>query len=741
MFLRCFLLGAAALGLACASGHAQTAEVRGWQGMRVIRQEGNPDRMVVADLDGSGRDQLIVVNTRQSRLDLYRWLPPKDRPKALSADPQRPNELPMAPEWSHREIALDELPSDVVVHDIDDDGKPELLVLAGSRNQVMLYKQESPDRWKKQHHWDLLAGSVTGKGHLMLLRHREEGKDAEEKHELLISFEQGIQVLSLEKDSRAGWLSPREAKGRRDWALADLDGDGEPDLVEWSAIARQDIRWYEASQGSLLPAQSLHEHSVQGFGVLERADEPAELLLLGTAQDGALKRYQMARGETSDLGRHDALPIPGGTKAAWCGMLINDKPVIVASDPAQPRLRVHELGTNGWLGEQSYPTVSNVRALASVAAEPGTLLEWVKDAADLYKSRWESGRLSYPQPMTGDETNSPSRVVALDTVGDTTWWAQRVGPHMDLYVWKAGEAKPEKTHFADLGAKIEKVVWLGGKRILVQDAYASSAKLATIASEDDDENKKVVVTEPSHLAKVDVNEFGVYLRGKGKKKTLRIGRLTDGVLQWLGDDLHPTDQTMLPDGQKLASFVPLAGDEAWALEQGGGFIHRLKPDEAGVLRVSESIKPPHGTAIVNDPILGLVLVDTDRIVRLSKGSPFELKLIDSVDSRIGRPSGVKEATIHRFFTTDVDGDGQDEVILADDRRHQLTVLERTDKGLKSMLSWQVFEDVTYPYGGQGDALVTEPRAVMGLDADGDGKRDLALLSQDRLLLYMGEDRE
>jgi hypothetical protein len=136
----------------------------------------------------------------------------------------------------------------------------------------------------------------------------------------------------------------------------------------------------------------------------------------------------------------------------------------------------------------------------------------------------------------------------------------------------------------------------------------------------------------------------------------------------------------------------------------------------------------------------LVLIDTDRIVRLSKGRPNELKLLDSIDSRVGRPSGVKEATIHRFFTTDVNGDGQDEVILCDDRRHQLTVLVRTDKQLKPALSWPVFEDQTYPYGGQGDALVTEPRLVVGLDADGDGRQDLALLSQDRLLIYLAEER-
>jgi hypothetical protein len=37
--------------------------------------------------------------------------------------------------------------------------------------------------------------------------------------------------------------------------------------------------------------------------------------------------------------------------------------------------------------------------------------------------------------------------------------------------------------------------------------------------------------------------------------------------------------------------------------------------------------------------------------------------------------------------------------------------------------------------------VPEPRRIAGLDADGDGDRDLAMISQDRLVVYLSaEDR-
>lgn len=752
--------------LACCMGLVNSvaaATLDGWQGMRVIKQEGSPTRLVAADLDGSGRKQLIVANTRLSRLDIYRWLPPADRAAPTAADPQRPNELPLAPDWSHAEIDLDELPLDMIVRDLDGDDRPEVLLLTSPSNKVLVYKRDAAGAWQKGLHWDLLAGTPSGTHDLVLLR------QVAGKLELLASFEQGIQTLRLEPGSRPAWLSPREARGRLKWKLLDLDGDGDLDLWEWSQQTGQTLRWYEARHDKLLPAQSLYDQPVQGADGLTSPGQPAELLVLGGVREGLLRRYAMARGEENDLGRRESLPMPGGTKSLWTGLMVGELPALAAVDPAQPRLRVQGLGPEGWLEEQSYPIIGGVRGLAAPQAQPGTLLLWAKDAADLHISHWEPGsaapaagalppgRMTYPQPMPQAAVPMPQAaapqaaavadraILALGSVGGTAWWAQRVGADLDLHVWEPGQPAPTATRFAGLGTKADKVVWLGGQRVLVQPAFATSAKFARLV------DGKLTVSDPSHLAKVDLAEFGLF-----GQKDPRLGRLTDGVLQWLGDDLHPIDQIMLPEGQRLAGFVPLPNGEAWALEQGGALLHRLKPDEAGILRVAASIKPPAGLGISLDPVLGLMLADQDRLVRVSSGQPWELALRDSLDGRVGRPSGVKEATIHRVLTTDVTGDGQDDVVLCDDLKHHLTVLGRNEKGpsggekaasekgtgenrLEPLLSWPVFEDRTYPYGGQQGAQVAEPRAIAGFDADGDSHQDLALLCQDRLLIYMARE--
>ena len=703
---------------------ARAESLRGWQAMRVAGQDGSPSRMLAVDLDGEGRDELIIVNTRDSRLDLFRWLPTsergKDAPPATTDD--SPNELPLAPDWKKSELVLEELPLDVVAQDLDGDKKPELVILTSPSNKVVAYRLEGND-WKKSTSWDLLPGSPVVKSGL-LVRTLVDGKP-----ELLINCEQGIQALTLALGSRAAWLSPRESHGRLGWKLADLDGDGDLDLVEWSQLPRQTLRWYECHEGKLLPAQAIFDQAVHGFDVLSVMGKPAELLVLGGSQHGLLRRYVLARGEEKDLARQEAVPMSGGSKAAWCSLSLAGQAALVAVDPSQPRLRVQPLGSEGWLAEQSFPTIGNIRGLVAPSARPGTLLIWVKDAADLYESHWDAGRLTYPKLLPQSADVKDRRIVALDRVGDKAWWAQRVGADLDLYVWKPGDAEAAKTRFSGVGAKVETVVWLGGEAVLVQDAFAKGAKLVRL------KEGKAVTSEPANLAKAELAEFKLL----DFNQKLRPARLTDGVLQWLDDDLQPADQIMLSAGQRIGAFLPSTEGQAWALEQGGTFLHRLKPDEAGILREAESVRLPGGANVIDDPLLGLMLVDQDRLVRLSRGRPWELKLLDSLDSRVGRPSGVKEATIHRIMTTDLTGDGVDEVILCDDKRHQLTVLERTETKLEPRLSWPVFEDQTYPYSHGQHSLVAEPRVIVGLNADGDGHQDAALLCHDRLLFYMARE--
>jgi hypothetical protein len=438
-------------------------------------------------------------------------------------------------------------------------------------------------------------------------------------------------------------------------------------------------------------------------------------------------------GEATVLGRRHVLPLEGADNASWSGMMLGEKKVLVLVDPAQPRVLSFRLTDAGWINDDSYPIISDVQAIASVAAEPGTLLLWAKDAADLHVSRWDDGRLTYPRPMTA-EAPEGDRVLALDRVGQTTWWVRKRGEDLHLYRWSPGMDGPSETRFAGAGGKADKAKWIGGERLLVMEKYARNPVLVQLRE------GKAITTTPGQLSKASLDDY-VLLEVGEQGGSFRAARIADGVLQWVDDDLNPSDQVMLPDGLNLSAYVPIDEKQAWALQSGGERIHRMAADASGIMRVVDSIETAGGGRLLRDPVLGLLLIDGTQLTQLTEGTHRELRLIDTIDSRVGRPSGVREATIHRLWTIDITGDGDTELVQSDDNRHQLTALRRDDEKMTALMSWPVFEDSSYPYGGVGnDRRQNEPRAIAALDIDGDDRQDLALLVHDRLLFYLGREK-
>jgi hypothetical protein len=697
-------------------------EFPGWQAMRVFEQKGRPLVMRAADLDGNGGQELIVVNTRHSRLDMYRWLEPGERGPQAVIDPQRPNDLPLAPEFRRDELTLEHLPHDVVVEDLDGDGRGELIILVAPPARILVYGRDEQQQWAQRRREDLLEGDLAPRGRTLLTRRTAEGVD------LLISTTEGVQRLSLGERHPPTWLTPREKSARIGWWLADLDADGDRDLVELTSDAGKSIRWYPcATDGHLMPAQVLFDRAVKDGCPLRSGARGAHLLLLDGATDGLLRRYKLSLGELSPLGRQRGMPLGGGKSVAWCGLQIGAQAALVVADRQSPRLMLHPVEEEGWEAQSTFPGIADVQAMVAPQAEPGTLLLQAKDGSDLLRSRWQNGRLTYPVAWPQSPEIEDRRILSVATVGTTTWWVQRVADDLDLYVWKADDGEPSRIRFRDSGgARADKALWLGGARLLVQPEHARHANLIALIEE------QTKIYAPSHLEKVRYSELRLLDVG-GRP---RAARLTEGVLQWLDKHLQATDQVMLGEGRHMTGFLPLDKGRGWALDKEGRLIHLLEPDEAGIARVVRSIQSVGGIDLARDPVLGVMLIDHDRITQLGPGRPRELALMASIDRRMGRPSGAKEATIHRVTALDATGGGGEQVILFDDRRHQMTMLADRDGVLVPLISWPVFEDRKYPYAGEQAPVFREPRSVIALDMDADGRKDLALACHDRVLLYL-----
>jgi hypothetical protein len=717
------------------------SDFQGWQTMRVIQQEGYPLRTASATLDASGRQTLIVVNTRQSRLELYTWLPADKREKAKALDADRPNELPMAPEFKRTELTLDQLPADALPCDIDSDGKAELVVLTGPAPRIAIYRQnpDKPGGWAKAETFDLLPGVLANSKKAILLRR----PDPKGPYELLISFNDGIQTLTLKKGERAKWLTPRDRKGRFWWDTANLRGNstGSNDIVEVpSQPGRALIRWFPSQNGQLLPAIPLGDDSSPTVDILKANGAADEIIAVDPKTPGILKRYRLSQGESSPIGDKLTLPLPNGASGNFTGLTVDSKPSVIWIDPDQPMLRLARLSPGGWESDESFPGVTNMLSLEPIPGQSGVLI-LARDASELLESKFESGRLSYPKPVlltpvAAGKEGQARKILALGSTGDLLWWAQKIGDDLAVYRWAKGKDKPDIETFPGIAAKIDSVLPYAPGKALVKEQYAQGLKALSLQ-----EDGKPVLTEPSHLSRADLASYQLI----NVNGAIKLARVTDGVLQWIGADLQPTDQIMLADGQKLSSYVPLPDGSAWALQSDGIFLHLMKPDKAGVPRIAESYRVGQGAALLQDPVLGLILIDSDKITRLAKGPSAELALVDSFDARDSRPAGKNEPGFTRIATARITRPDKDNVLLFNDEKHEVTLLDATDKGFKAVLTWQVFDDSSYPYGGgggeRGGRGSPEPRSVTAFDADGDGLQDLAILCHDRLLLYLARDKK
>ncbi|HBE67729.1 MAG TPA: hypothetical protein DDW52_06225 [Planctomycetaceae bacterium] len=701
----------------------------GWEGIRVIEQDGNPDIIRAFDIDKDDRQEILVINPRYSRIDVYDHLPLDEWSKSQepdSGDAGR-NELPPVMNIQRTEIQLEQLPQDAILIGADD--TTELAVVVTLPNRILFYQQNDKGEWEQDRRVDLLEGDVISAPRVI------DVIDTDSSQSLLVGFKEGYQVLPLEKDAKASWLKPREDRNLAEWWLEDLDGDGNADIVEQRRSSANAMYWLRgATGGAFEPARPLRTRPVTDVRVLS-GYERAPVMLLDAAAEGIIRQYELQQDDKRPLGKLRPLPIQNADSAAWCTMELDDQRSLVTLSPDSPQLLTFHLDESGWQAAGSYPCVSGVEGLACPSAAPKTLLLRVKDSETLYKSQWGEGRLSYPTAWqeTDAEIKDGSKIVALQQVADTTWWARSSGSDVILYTWPAGAVQPESTYFKSAGSAVEEVQWLGGKRMLVKDRRSRGLKIVTAEGE----NKKALASTPSSLQRADIDEYRLFMIDSQPV----VGRFVDGVMQWLDENLQPIDQVMLGDGRSLVDFAPESLTSGWALEAGVPYIHRIEPDDSGVAYASERIKTVSGTRLHSDRLLGLLIVNRNRLTQAEPGQPDDLEQTAALDRRSVRQAGSRKANCHRFLVADFNLDGREDLLLCDDDKHKLSTTVLSGSTIEVDATWPVFEDMSYPYSDYEENLIQEPRSACGLDMDGDGHPELALLCHDRLIIYLGRETE
>ncbi len=126
----------------------------------------------------------------------------------------------------------------------------------------------------------------------------------------------------------------------------------------------------------------------------------------------------------------------------------------------------------------------------------------------------------------------------------------------------------------------------------------------------------------------------------------------------------------------------------------------------------------------------IVLLCPDRFAVVQAGKS-DAGFIEAVDFE----SPVKGAYLDQLAFGDVNSDGITDAVVTESNRHLITIAAHVDGALTHVLQFPIYEESIFERDGGGGR---EPRELLLADLTGDGKTDIALLVHDRLLVYPQE---
>src|SRR5690554_6404370 len=139
-----------ALVLASLAAAAQPAEPLapyfGFEDSRVVVADDGAGPLVAADFNADGRPDLALVNNRKSRIELF-YLRAEARSDEELRREYKVNELPPNPWYDHEKISVAHRVTALRSHDVDADGRLDLVYAGADPMELVVLRQESPSRF------------------------------------------------------------------------------------------------------------------------------------------------------------------------------------------------------------------------------------------------------------------------------------------------------------------------------------------------------------------------------------------------------------------------------------------------------------------------------------------------------------------------------------------------------------------------------------------------------------------
>jgi Chitobiase/beta-hexosaminidase C-terminal domain/FG-GAP-like repeat len=319
--------------------------------------------MQVGDVDGDGDPDIIIPDGEHGKLCWFEDPAPRGNP---ATDPWRCHLIGHQGTWAH----------DVEVGDIDRDGKMDVVTRKGNSREpgiTIVWMQKGPDSWTRIE----ILNAERGEGTALADLNRDGRLDL---------VQNGYWLECPPEPATGVWLKHSIATGWPDMVgvnVADMNGDGRPDVLLAPAESHGRLVWYEAPAG--VARSQWTEHVID-----DDVDFVHTFKVADMNQDG---RLDVVTAEMHASGYHPEIHsrarvsvyVNGGDSLHWTHEVL--------ATTGSHNLRVGDIGNDGaldivganWGGP--YHPLELWRNL-STAGNPLSLDRWTIIQVDTHRAKW-----------------------------------------------------------------------------------------------------------------------------------------------------------------------------------------------------------------------------------------------------------------------------------------------------------------------------------------------------------------
>ena len=759
-------LTAAAVFIRLSAPAATVTNLFGFSGKEVYPIDQGVSQLHVADIDGDGLNDIILVNNLRAKISLLYNLTGKTNAPAPTRKLEL-NELPPDARFRIDSIPSEERISALAVTDLNGDGKPDLAYFGETKDLYVIYNLGT-NGWSEPKHWHLedgrmdanalATGDLNGDGLTDIVFLGDNGAVYFLAQQPDHTFAEPVKI------SYSG--TPKAVQ------IVDVDGDGKNDLVLVDFDSSTPFRFrQQIAGGQLGPEIFFKTQPIRSFTADNLAGDGTNYIASIVTATGRAEVSQFTRKPGEVLsgnfvkGQFQVMPLNKTDAAArgilWADVDDDGRADLLVAEPESGQLSVYLQQADGTLAApKKFPSLAGVSQI--------DVADWNNDGhAEIFLlSRDEnaigttqfdkSGRLPFPTLLQFDGKPlamavgalkpgaKPTLAVIVDKDGVRSLVTKTAdGKMKSQKLADSFKSNPAKLAFADANQDglMDLVVLIPYEKIKVLLQKADGT------FDEKDVDPPGGAMEQPWFATADVDGDGkaelllpqknfvraVVLEQKPKDNastnapdwTFRVKDQINGA----ASDSRITGATVVSNGKNSVPSLFLLDEEKKQLTL-------CERDTNGVWQAVKNIELP----VVNFPALRTIaLGGTPAVAFVGQnsvawlplaGDVWQLTKLDDYDTSI------KDGYLNDLIAGDLLGNGRKQIVFMETAKNHIDLVQfSAQRKLVPGDRWQVFEQHTFR-GAQN--AIPEPRECAIADVTGDKKNDLIVLVHDRVLVYPQE---